>query len=57
VIVNNSFCLSLPATIAPGVYRLQYNQDCGGQFVNIIINGMDREISFILNRDNELPIL
>jgi hypothetical protein len=37
VIVNNSFCLSLPATIAPGVYRLQYNQDCGGQFVILLL--------------------
>lgn len=49
--------MSLPATIAPGVYRLQYNLDCGQQFVDIIINGRDQEISFILNGIREFPVI
>jgi hypothetical protein len=51
----NSFHLSLPITIAAGVYQLQYNTDCGKQFIDIIINGTDRKISFITNLNNEFP--
>ena len=51
----NSFYLSLPGTIAAGVYRIQYNTDCGNQFIDVIINGVDREISFVTNLNNEFP--
>jgi hypothetical protein len=54
-IKENSFHLSLPGTIAPGVYQVQYNSDCGKQSIDVIINGIDREISFVKNLNNEFP--
>ncbi|MFV5686503.1 hypothetical protein ACM55I_13775 [Flavobacterium sp. GB2R13] len=54
-IKDNSFYLSLPGTIAPGVYRVQYNQGCGEQFVDVIVNGIDKEISFDTNLNSEFP--
>lgn len=53
---ENSFRLSLPASIAPGVYRILYNQDCGNQFVDIVINGIDNQISFVLNSNKDFPV-
>jgi hypothetical protein len=55
VINDKSFCLSLPGNIAPGVYRLRYNEDCGEQFIDMIINGIDKEISFNTNLNSESP--
>lgn len=52
----NSFGLSLPYDITAGVYRVQYNQDCGNQFVDIIINGRDKQISFVLNSNKDFPV-
>ena len=54
-IKENSFHLYLPETIAPGVYQVQYNTDCGKQSIDVIINGIDREISFVKNLNNEFP--
>ena len=51
----NLFYLSLPGTIAAGVYRIQYNTDCGNQFIDVIINGVDRQISFVKNLNNQFP--
>jgi hypothetical protein len=53
---DNSFGLSLPSDITAGIYRVQYNQDCGNQFVDIIINGRDKQISFVVNSDNDFAI-
>ncbi|MFB0904162.1 MAG: hypothetical protein QMB11_07265 [Nonlabens sp.] len=53
---DNSFRLSLPAATAPGVYRIKYNEDCVNQFVDIIINGKDEEISFVLNSSKDFAV-
>lgn len=53
VVKENSFQLSLEGTTAPGVYRVQYNTDHGKQFIDIIINGVDKEISFSKDLNNE----
>jgi hypothetical protein len=50
------FGLSLPYDITAGIYRVQYNQDCGNHFVDIIINGRDKQISFVVNSDNDFAL-
>ncbi len=57
-IKQESFSLSLPATIEPGVYRFQYAIGEGEQYIDLIINGKEKEIAFTLkaNDENAAPI-
>jgi thiol-disulfide isomerase/thioredoxin len=48
-ITHEQFSLSIPADIAPGVYRLQYGQSNSNEYLDVIINGKEKEISFVLD--------
>ncbi len=54
---QDSFALSIPADIEPGVYRFQYAMAEAAQYLDIIINGKDKLISFKLkaNEASALP--
>ena len=46
---DNKFTIMAPSEIQPGVYRLQYSQSSLFDFVEIIINGKEKEIAFQLD--------
>ncbi len=50
-IIGDSFLLSLPPQIPQGVYRLQYAFAQNEQYLDIIINGKDKNIAFTLQAD------
>ncbi|MDC1188887.1 AhpC/TSA family protein [Flavobacteriales bacterium] len=50
-IKNEKFALTLPPDIPAGVYRFVYSVLEGEQFVDIIINGKDKNIAFTLQAD------
>lgn len=52
------FAIALPATISPGVYRFQYTMTEGEKYVDIIINGKEKQISFSkkVNDDLDMPV-
>ena len=52
-IKNEKFTVSAPSDLPPGVYRLQYSQSSLNDYVDIIINGKEKEISFSLDIDKE----
>lgn len=47
-IQNNKFRITAPADIEPGVYRFQYSQT-SNEYVDVIINGVEKNIAFILD--------
>jgi thiol-disulfide isomerase/thioredoxin len=47
------FTLSLPASIEPGIYRFQYAMAEDERYIDIIINGKEKEIAFSLEAINE----
>jgi hypothetical protein len=53
VIIKDSFALSLPANIETGVYRFQYAMSESEQYLDIIINGKEKEIAFTLQANDE----
>jgi thiol-disulfide isomerase/thioredoxin len=53
---QDSFALSIPADIEPGVYRFQYAMAEGEQYLDIIINGKEKLIAFNL-KANEASVL
>ena len=57
-IKQERFSLSLPPTIEPGVYRFQYAVGEGEQYIDLIINGTEKEIAFTMkaNEENATPI-
>ena len=57
-IKNEKFALTLPSNIPAGVYRFVHSVLEGEQFVDIIINGKEKEISYTLqaNEAYALPV-
>ena len=58
VIIKDSFALSLPANIETGVYRFQYAMSESERYLDIIINGKEKEIAFTIqaNDENATPV-
>ena len=58
-IKDEKFSLSIPASVAPGVYRFQYAIGEGEQYIDLIINGTEKEIAFTLqaNEENAAPVV
>ncbi|MFY8165297.1 MAG: TlpA family protein disulfide reductase, partial [Sediminibacterium sp.] len=56
-IKNDSFAISLPATIEPGVYRFVYAMSEQELYVDLIINGTEKVIAFSIkaNDENAVP--
>lgn len=50
---KDSFTLSVPASIEPGVYRFQYAHSEQIQYIDIILNGQDRNIRFRIRANDE----
>lgn len=48
-IENERFALNIPSDIEPGVYRFVYAMAEGEQYLDIIINGKEKEIAFTLD--------
>jgi thiol-disulfide isomerase/thioredoxin len=57
-IKDEKFSLSIPTSVAPGVYRFQYAIGEGEQYIDLIINGTEKEIAFTLqaNEENATPV-
>jgi hypothetical protein len=58
VVAKNSFALPLPADFETGVYRFQYAMSESERYLDIIINGKEKEIAFTIqaNVENAIPI-
>jgi thiol-disulfide isomerase/thioredoxin len=58
-IKDEKFSLTIPASVAPGVYRFQYAIGEGEQYIDLIINGTEKEIAFTLqaNEENAAPVV
>lgn len=52
-IVNEKFSIVSSSDIEPGVYRLQYSQSDNNGFVDVIIDGKEKNISFSIDLLNE----
>ncbi len=52
-IKNNTFRITAPIEIEPGVYRLQYSQTAN-EYIDVIINGKEKNIAFSLDLLNEV---
>ncbi len=48
-ILKEHFSIGAPLSIEPGVYRFQYSQVSQGEYVDVIVNGKEKEISFTLD--------
>ena len=53
-IKDEKFSLSIPTSVAPGVYRFQYAVGEGEQYIDLIINGTEKEIAFTLQANEEI---
>lgn len=53
-IKDEKFSIKLPPDIEPGVYRFQYAFTQSQQYVDIIINGKDKEINFTIDAFNDV---
>lgn len=56
IIKQDSFKLVLPPEIPPGVYRFQYAISEGEKYIDIIINGTEKKISFSLEAQDEMAL-
>ncbi len=43
---TGNFSITAPADVEPGIYRFRYSQTGYGDFVDVIINGKEKQISF-----------
>ncbi len=50
---KDSFTISLPSNIETGVYRFEYAMSESGQYLDLIINGTEKEIVFSLKANDE----
>jgi thiol-disulfide isomerase/thioredoxin len=48
-IQKEKFSIGAPLNIEPGVYRFQYSQVNQGEYVDVIVSGKEKEISFTLD--------
>jgi thiol-disulfide isomerase/thioredoxin len=46
---NGSFSIYAPKNTEPGVYRFQYSQTSADEYIDIIVNGSENEVSFTLD--------
>ncbi len=53
-ITNGKFRITAPAELEPGVYRLAYSQSSLSEYVDVILNGTEKEISFSLDLAEEI---
>jgi thiol-disulfide isomerase/thioredoxin len=53
-IKDEKFSLTLPPEIPPGVYRFQYAIGEGEKYIDLIINGKEKEIAFAMEANNEM---
>lgn len=53
-ITNGRFRIAAPAELEPGVYRLAYSQNSLSEYVDVILNGTEKEISFSLDLAEEI---
>jgi len=53
-IKEDSFKIVIPSDIDPGVYRFVYSVSEGEQYLDIIINGKEKEITFSIKANNAL---
>lgn len=53
-ITEGKFRIAAPADIEPGVYRLAYSQSSLSEYVDVILNGEEKEISFSIDVAEEL---
>lgn len=51
-LTNNSFTITAPKSIEPGIYRFQYSET-ENYFVDVIINGNENEIHFEIDANSE----
>lgn len=56
-IINETFYLKIPNTIQPGVYRFQFSQVNANEYLDVIIDGIERKIHFTidLNKNVKVP--
>lgn len=56
-IQNEIFALKIPNTIAAGVYRFQFSQANSNEYIDVIIDGVEKKIDFVidLNKNSKLP--
>ncbi len=57
---TGSFSITAPADVEPGIYRFRYSQTGYGDYIDVIINGKEKDIAFSLDvnpePDNRNPI-
>ena len=46
---DGSFSINAPKNIEPGVYRFQYSQTSADEYIDVILNGNENEVSFTLD--------
>lgn len=51
-IKNEKFSIVAPASISPGVYRLQYSQSEQNGYIDVIIDGKEKVIDFTIDINN-----
>jgi len=56
VIKNDSFKIVLPPNIPTGVYRFQYAIGEGERYIDVIINGKEKNIHFTLNAKDDIAL-
>ena len=51
------FSIKIPNTIVPGVYRFQFSQTNANDYLDVIIDGIEKNIHFTIdiNKDTKLP--
>lgn len=50
---TGKFIISAPATLTPGVYRLQFGQTHATDYVDVILNGVDKMVQFSVDVEQE----
>jgi len=57
-IIGETFTIKIPGTIAPGVYRFQFSQTNTNEYLDIIIDGIEKKVHFTidLNISTKLPL-
>ena len=51
---SGKFKITAPIDTAPGIYRFRYSQTGFGDYVDVIINGKDKEIAFSVDVTTEV---
>jgi hypothetical protein len=55
-IKGDSFKLVLPPDIPSGVYRFQYAIGEGERYIDVIINGKEKQIAFVMKANDEMAL-